>query len=421
MANTILLPFMLLEIPIVGVEVGPAWAAEINQAFTRVDEHDHTTGKGALIPTAALNIDADLSFSGNDAISLRSTRYVNNGSVLATGSDLSCISVVSGNLYFNNASGVPVQITSGAGLNFASLGTIGGDYGQPLVQAAATYSDTLKTFTWSQAPSTPAKMYMGDIILQAPINGAQTVTIKADPTVSSYDLTLPLALPASKKILTMDGAGQTYADYDTDNVTLEVSSSNLRIKNDGVTTAKILNQNVTTAKIADNNVTPAKIDAMWGLAPVGSILAFAAITAPSGWFTCDGSTVSRTTYANLYSVIGDAHGNGDGSTTFNLPDYRGRFLRGFDDTANRDPDKASRTAMNTGGNTGNAIGTVQVEQLKSHTHSTSFTDGTGGANGVPRPTSGLLALDFPFSVNTTSTGGNETRPINAYVNYIIRY
>jgi microcystin-dependent protein len=423
MANTILLPFMLLEIPIVGVEVGPAWAAEINQAFTRIDEHDHTTGKGALIPSAALNINADLSFSGNDAISLRSTRYVNNGATLSGGGDLSCISVVNGNLYFNNASGVPVQITSGSGLNFASLGTIGGDYGQPLVQAAATYSDTLKTFSWSQAPSTPAKMYMGDIILQAPINGAQAVTIKADPTVSSYDLTLPLALPASKKILTMDGAGQVAADYDVDNVTIEVASLNLRIKDDGVTTPKILNQNVTTAKIADGNVTPAKIDSMWGLAPVGAVIAFAAVTAPSGWLTCDGSAVSRTTYANLYSIIGDAHGNGDGSSTFNLPDYRGRFLRGVDGSANRDPDHTSRTAMNSGGNTGNAVGTVQSDMYASHNHieRSQTLDGSGSQFVMASNNNQGVVANNNTANSTAFSGGNETRPINAYVNYIIRY
>lgn len=261
MANTILLPFMLLEIPIVGVEVGPAWAAEINQAFTRIDEHDHTTGKGVLIPTAGLNINADLSISGFNVISVRSLRGVNNSAVLSTGADVNCFYVVNGDAYFNNSAGTPVQITSGAGLNFASLGTIGGDYGQPSVTASVTYSDALKTYSFTQAASTPAKMYMGDIILQAPVNGTQAITIKADPTTSSYTLRLPLSLPASKKILTMTGAGEVNADYDTDNITLEVSGSNLQIKNDGVTTPKILDQNVTTAKIADANVTLVKLGA----------------------------------------------------------------------------------------------------------------------------------------------------------------
>lgn len=64
--------------------------------------------------------------------------------------------------------------------------------------------------------------------------------------------------------------------------------------------------------------------------PAGSIMAFAASSAPTGWLICDGSAVSRTTYATLFGVVGTTWGAGDGSTTFNVPDLRGQFLRGFD-------------------------------------------------------------------------------------------
>src|SRR5690606_10610092 len=97
---------------------------------------------------------------------------------------------------------------------------------------------------------------------------------------------------------------------------------------------------------------------------------FAGSTCPTGYILADGSAISRTTYADLFDIIGTSHGEGDGSTTFNLPDYRGRFLRGLDGTAGNDPDKASRTAMNSGGNTGNAVGSVQADEFKNHTHST---------------------------------------------------
>lgn len=63
--------------------------------------------------------------------------------------------------------------------------------------------------------------------------------------------------------------------------------------------------------------------------PVGTVLAYAANLAPSGFFICDGSAISRTIYSQLFSVIGTTYGAGDGSTTFNLPDLRGKFLRGF--------------------------------------------------------------------------------------------
>lgn len=64
--------------------------------------------------------------------------------------------------------------------------------------------------------------------------------------------------------------------------------------------------------------------------PSGMVMHFANSTAPAGWLECDGAAVSRTTYAALYSAVGTLYGSGDGSTTFNLPDLRGEFIRGWD-------------------------------------------------------------------------------------------
>lgn len=151
--------------------------------------------------------------------------------------------------------------------------------------------------------------------------------------------------------------------------------------------------------------------------PPGLVSAFAgAKTAvPDGWILCDGSAVSRTTYAKLYTALGTAHGSGDGTTTFNLPDYRGRFLRGVDDGAGRDPDAATRTVSNTGGNAGDLVGSTQEDEFKSHTHNNRGTL-------AKVPTNGNQAY-FPGSAasNGGATGGNESRPKNAYVNWIIKY
>lgn len=62
--------------------------------------------------------------------------------------------------------------------------------------------------------------------------------------------------------------------------------------------------------------------------PVGTILTFAGQTIPSGYLLCDGSAVSRTEYAKLYSIIGDTYGEGDGASTFNLPNLIDRFVEG---------------------------------------------------------------------------------------------
>lgn len=172
--------------------------------------------------------------------------------------------------------------------------------------------------------------------------------------------------------------------------------------------------------------------------PAGVISAYAGTSAPTGWLLCDGSAVSRTTYATLFGVIGITHGQGDGATTFNVPDYRGRFVRGVDSGQGRDPDAGSRTAMNTGGNTGDNVGSIQADATArpntafttddpgDHTHTITTTDGNFGGG-----THAKRALDLDLSTDTTSasgahthsiTGGgdNETRPVNAYVNWIIK-
>lgn len=64
--------------------------------------------------------------------------------------------------------------------------------------------------------------------------------------------------------------------------------------------------------------------------PSGAVMHFAMSTAPTGWLECNGGAVSRTTYADLFTAIGTTFGSGDGSTTFNLPDMRGEFIRGWD-------------------------------------------------------------------------------------------
>ena len=71
--------------------------------------------------------------------------------------------------------------------------------------------------------------------------------------------------------------------------------------------------------------------------PIGSVVLFAANSPPANFLECDGSTISRTTYAQLFAVISTTWGIGDGATTFNIPDYRGEFIRGWDNGRGVDP------------------------------------------------------------------------------------
>lgn len=153
--------------------------------------------------------------------------------------------------------------------------------------------------------------------------------------------------------------------------------------------------------------------------PTGTVLSFAGSSAPTGWLICDGSAISRTTYSALFSAIGTVWGYGDNSTTFHLPDLRGRFLRGQANGSTNDPDRAVRTACNTGGATGDAVGSVQGHENAGHNHG----QYGGRTNADP-----WIYQDSWIPASTVSwgplmqhgSGGNEARPKNANVNYIIK-
>lgn len=169
--------------------------------------------------------------------------------------------------------------------------------------------------------------------------------------------------------------------------------------------------------------------------PAGTIVPCGNSAALPRTLMCDGSAVSRTTYPALFAAIGESFGSGDGSTTFNVPDFRGRFLRGVDGTASRDPDKAYRTAMNSGGNSGNGVGSVQTHQFNAHGH-TYGPMGSGSSQpvvfGNASPAGGgssPVSYNQPFNggagsghwMTINDNGGSETRPTNAYVNYCVAY
>lgn len=101
-----------------------------------------------------------------------------------------------------------------------------------------------------------------------------------------------------------------------------------------------------------------------GVGPIGSIVAYGGTSAPTNWLICDGTAVSRTTYASLFAIVSTVFGVGDGATTFNLPDLRGRFPIG----------KAAAGTGSTLGGTGGAIdhthavGTLVAANESAHTH-----------------------------------------------------
>ena len=259
-------------------------------------------------------------------------------------------------------------------------------------------------------------LVLGSLTDAAHINNFGLAT-KASPTLTG-DVTL------SNGSLIMSGTGKK--------LKLPVATTTER---DGLTaaTGDILFNSTTTSFEGYNA-------SAWGeLAagvPVGTILTFGASTPPSGFLECNGSAISRSTYASLFSILSTTHGAGDGSSTFNLPDLRGQFVRGWANTGSTDA--------------GRVFGSTQTDQNKNHTHTTDSTSLTGGirkisegflaggsATGVftktsdgnnsitgASSTSPVGGVDFDGTHTHTissSGGGTEARPTNLALMYIINF
>ena len=155
------------------------------------------------------------------------------------------------------------------------------------------------------------------------------------------------------------------------------------------------------------------------LVPPGAVMSFAMNSAPSGWVEANGIAVSRSTYSALFSAIGTTYGSGDGSTTFNLPDLRGYFIRG--------------SGTNVDGTTSGGFGLKQNDDVKPHVHSFSLsiqslvlsaqaafgTRSTGGSQAVSDIT--VTTGSPSASASISSNSGTETRPKNIAMMYCIKF
>jgi hypothetical protein len=243
-------PYMNLSLPVPGSTAGPAYASMLVAALTTIDAHDHSPGKGVPVRTSGLYVDADLAFGTKNLSALRSARFTSQDAALALPTDLNCLAVVGGELYYNDGVGNAIQLTSGGALNAASLGAIGGDYATS-PGASLFYASGSALFSMESAAGVKAYAAHGPLYLYEPVAGGKYARVKV-PTglAANYDLTLPAALPAATKILTLDNTGAVAATYDVDGTSLEVASNTIGVKDLGITTAKIADLNVTRPKLA---------------------------------------------------------------------------------------------------------------------------------------------------------------------------
>lgn len=141
---------------------------------------------------------------------------------------------------------------------------------------------------------------------------------------------------------------------------------------------------------------------------IGAVSAFAMPTPPEGWLVCDGAAISRTDYADLFAAVGTVWGVGDEISTFNLPDLRGEFVRGFDAGRGVDVDRV--------------FGSGQLDELKAHDHTAI---GASRDAGAPYTTVGGEGIwpngnVDPNRFKTSVVGGAETRPRNIAMTYAIK-
>lgn len=178
-------------------------------------------------------------------------------------------------------------------------------------------------------------------------------------------------------------------------IVADLTGTAATVVDSAITTAKIVDGAVTTPKLADGVATPS-----------GQVALYARSTAPTGWLKANGAAISRTTYAALFTAIGTTFGAGDGSTTFQLPDLRGEFIRGWDDSRGVDA--------------GRALGSWQAGQIESHSHA--LPSESGGSENIQSLTAtqnddeGISPLS-----QTGLTGGNETRPRNVALLACIKF
>tara|TARA_B100001939_G_scaffold344884_1_gene360349 strand:- start:380 stop:1060 length:681 start_codon:yes stop_codon:yes gene_type:complete len=160
---------------------------------------------------------------------------------------------------------------------------------------------------------------------------------------------------------------------------------------------------------------------------VGMVASFCMSSVPTGWLACDGSAISRSTYSALFTAIGTTWGAGDGSSTFNLPDLEGAFLRGTG---------SHGTSNMADGNdfAGPSVGSFENDQFQGHGHTlyskggygnndsvVSMRDAPGGSGYYAiEDRNGFVQQPVDFG-NSSPRYGDETRPFNAGVKYCIKF
>lgn len=228
-------------------------------------------------------------------------------------------------------------------------------------------------------------------------------------------------------VISADATNSTIDVKDDRNLVIKTNNTTIITANDAdvTTTVPVVLPGVPTTSL--QAATKSYVDtAQTTASPSGIIAPFAGTSAPTGWLACQGQAISRTTYAALFTAIGTTWGAGDGSTTFNVPDLRGMFLRGT----------GTNTTGSSSGAVGPSVGSYAADTYLNHSHTATSTDSGhtheierraggsviagGSGQTVSSSTSGTGYANITTTVATSTTGGTETKPKNYGILYIIK-
>jgi microcystin-dependent protein len=207
----------------------------------------------------------------------------------------------------------------------------------------------------------------------------------------------------ARTIISADSTDSIFAASDTRNFTIKTNSATRLTINatDATSTVPIVLPAIPTTAL--QAATKSYVDQVL---PPGSLMAYGASTAPTGWLLCDGSAVSRTTYATLYGVIGTTWGAGDTTTTFNVPDLRGQFVRGYDDRA----PATSQDTTTISGITTNTSTTVNGINSTTYLYAGMKISGTGIPSGatISSVSTNSIVISAAATASSTSLASSST-------------
>lgn len=243
-------PNMSLVIPSTGVTPGPDFANEVNSSLATIDQHDHSPGYGVQITPAGLNINTDLPILANNLTLARSVRF----SGLSSTGDLSAsdngsIEKIGVDLYYRDGNGNNIRLTQSG-----SIAGTSGSITNLVSPASVTYVSGTPAFVFQSDVNTAANIDGGSYVLRNITANSKGITLNPPSALANnYSITLPAALPASVKFLTIDNSGNIGDTIYIDSSTIVVSSNVMMVPANGITSNEIANGSIIINKLGGSS------------------------------------------------------------------------------------------------------------------------------------------------------------------------